>query len=74
MNPDKRQPGPLGRFQISADERERQSLDNIQAALQGIRFGSVLVVVQDGVIVQIERHERIRPRDNVAINGSTNNS
>ena len=32
----------------------------ILAALEGIRFGSVEIVVHDGRIVQIERREKIR--------------
>jgi hypothetical protein len=31
-------------------------------ALRGIRFGSVLAIVQDGVVVQIERTEKTRFR------------
>lgn len=42
----------------------RQSLQTvlgeIQSALQGLRFGQVVVVVQDGVVVQIDRIERRR--------------
>lgn len=36
------------------------SLRRINAALQGLRYGSVLVIVQDGVVVQIERTEKTR--------------
>lgn len=35
-------------------------LRRIGAALGGIRFGSVLAIVQDGVVVQIERTEKMR--------------
>lgn len=35
-------------------------LRRIGAALAGIRFGSVLAIVQDGVVVQIERTEKMR--------------
>lgn len=40
-----------------------QELSAVRTALQGMLFGSILVVVQDGVIVQIDRTEkhRIRP-------------
>ncbi|MBL8795985.1 MAG: YezD family protein [Planctomycetia bacterium] len=45
-----------------APERlERQALDCIRNALRGLRFGQVTVVVQDGIVVQVERTERIRP-------------
>jgi hypothetical protein len=36
------------------------SLDRIQNALRGLRFGEVTVIVQDGVVVQIERTEKLR--------------
>lgn len=36
------------------------ALDRIQDALRGLRFGEVTVVVQDGVVVQVERTEKLR--------------
>lgn len=36
------------------------TLRRIGDALRGLRYGSVLVVVQDGVMVQIERTEKTR--------------
>ena len=44
------------------DERQDrdETLERVQAALRGIRFGTVTVVIQDGVVVQIERMEKIR--------------
>lgn len=41
---------------VSAD----LALRRIGDALRGLRYGSVLVVVQDGVVVQIERTEKTR--------------
>ena len=36
----------------------------MREALRGIRFGRLTVVVQDGIIVQVERTEKVRlPRD-----------
>jgi hypothetical protein len=32
----------------------------IFAALRGLRFGSIELVVHDGRIVQLERHEKVR--------------
>jgi hypothetical protein len=37
-------------------------LDRIRAAIDGVRFGEVRVIIQDSVIVQIERVERQRLR------------
>jgi len=54
------------------DERGRgESLteggaEQIAAALKGLKFGQVIVTVQDGVIVQIDRTERRRFRRSAA--------
>jgi hypothetical protein len=37
-------------------------LREISASLRGLRFGSVSIVVQDGVIIQIDRTEKKRLR------------
>jgi hypothetical protein len=43
--------------------REREpDMDRIRSAIRGIRYGEVRAVIQDGVIVQIERIERQRLR------------
>jgi hypothetical protein len=44
-----------------ADENET-SVQAILDALYGLRFGSVTVIVQDGVVIQIERIEKKRLR------------
>ena len=36
------------------------ALSRIGDALRGLRYGSVLAIVQDGVVVQIERTEKTR--------------
>ena len=41
----------------------------VQAALQGLRYGSIELVVHDGRIVQVERREKLR----VPSEGSANN-
>jgi hypothetical protein len=43
-----------------AAERSDEALGRIQAALRGLKFGTVTAVVQDGVIVQVERTEKVR--------------
>jgi len=35
----------------------------LRESLRGLRFGSVNVVVQDGVVVQIDRIEKVRLRE-----------
>lgn len=49
-----------------AGGRGADALRRIDAALRGLRFGTVTAVVQDGVVVQVERteilgHIRSRP-------------
>jgi len=39
-----------------------QALVHIRQALRGLRFGEVSIIVQDGVVVQVERTERKRLR------------
>ncbi len=39
-----------------------RALDLIAKALRGLRFGEVNVIVQDGVVVQLDRTERTRLR------------
>jgi hypothetical protein len=36
----------------------------IRESLRGLRFGSVNIIVQDGVIIQIDRTEKRRLRNN----------
>jgi hypothetical protein len=36
------------------------ALEPIRAAIRGIRFGEVRVVIQDGVVIQIDRLEKQR--------------
>lgn len=38
----------------------RQAYDRIVTALRGLRYGSVTAVVQDGVVVQVDRTEKFR--------------
>lgn len=44
----------------AADDEREAPIQAILDALRGLRFGSVTVVVQDGVIVQVERIEKKR--------------
>jgi hypothetical protein len=41
-------------------DRTDDGLDRITAALRGLRYGMVTAIVQDGVVVQVERTERFR--------------
>jgi hypothetical protein len=41
-------------------ENERKALTLIQEAIREVRYGVVTVVLQDGLVVQVERTERQR--------------
>jgi len=45
-----------------ADADKRWPLEQILEALQGLRYRTVTVVVQDGVVVQVDRTEKRRLR------------
>lgn len=49
------------------DYRERE-IAQIRDALRGLKFGAVNIVVQDGVVVQIDRTEKRRLRKPSAAN------
>jgi hypothetical protein len=51
--PEVDRPAPTG---VSVD------LEPIHAAIKGIRFGEVRIVIQDGVVIQIDRVEKRRLR------------
>ncbi|HEX3727045.1 MAG TPA: YezD family protein, partial [Pirellulales bacterium] len=47
----------------SRDPRQLETaIEHIRRALVGLQFGEVSVIVQDGVVVQVERIERKRFR------------
>ena len=41
-------------------DRAHDGLDRISTALRGLRYGTVTAIVQDGVVVQVERTEKFR--------------
>lgn len=49
---------PLPERDIAAEE----ALTQIRESLRGLKFGSVNIIVQDGVIIQIDRTEKRRLR------------
>lgn len=49
--------------QVGQDERrthEEDAIERIRAALHGLRYGAVTALVQDGVVVLVERTEKMR--------------
>lgn len=47
-----------------ADSDTESVLAQLRGVLQGLRFGSVTIIVQDGVVVQIDRTEKRRVQPN----------
>jgi len=43
-------------------QRQNDDFERIRQSLRGLQFGSINVIVQDGVIVQIDRTEKTRIR------------
>jgi len=42
------------------DQNLETAIEQIRAALTGLKFGQVTAIVQDGIIVQVERIEKKR--------------
>lgn len=38
----------------------KEQLNNIQKIVSEIKYGSVTLIIQDGVLLQIEKNEKIR--------------
>jgi hypothetical protein len=56
---------PISQPNTSTRERGNaveEALDQIRESLRGLRFGSVNIIVQDGVVIQIDRTEKRRLR------------
>lgn len=45
---------------ITSDSKERMALDEIRKALRGLRHGSLTILVQDGVVIQVDRTSKSR--------------
>jgi hypothetical protein len=50
----------LGANSNGRDDRLNSALEQIRDALRGLRYGSLTIQVQDGVVVQIDRTEKRR--------------
>jgi hypothetical protein len=49
--------GPQGE-----DARTDDTIRRVLEALRGLKYGQISIIVQDGVVIQIERTERFRLR------------
>jgi hypothetical protein len=52
--------GSESRLEVQESTRDNGALGRIASALRGLEFGTVTAVVQNGVIVQVERTEKVR--------------
>ncbi len=41
-------------------QQATENIEQILSIIQGIRFGSVEIVIHDGKVVQVERREKLR--------------
>jgi hypothetical protein len=55
-------PAPAGHNSGGRHTPTDEELREISASLHGLRYGSVNIVVQDGVVIQIDRVEKRRLR------------
>ena len=54
-----------GGVRLQRDDTDaNEAIGRIEAALRGLRFGTVTAVVQNGVVVQVERTEKVRLQQN----------
>jgi len=45
---------------MDSSEQHREIMARVLAILKNIRFGSIEIVVHDGRVVQIDKHEKFR--------------
>lgn len=45
---------------IPYDRKQEIAMEEIRKALDGLKFGNITVIVQDGVVVQIDRTSKDR--------------
>jgi hypothetical protein len=48
------------RLHLAEGDDDATALARIESALRGLRFGTVTAVVQNGIVVQVERTEKVR--------------
>jgi hypothetical protein len=53
-------PSPPEPAPTEPEPRNRNALRYVEEALRGLQFGALTIIVQDGVVVQVERTERRR--------------
>ncbi|HEX2613053.1 MAG TPA: YezD family protein [Fibrobacteria bacterium] len=58
-----------------SETQQRENWEQaVQEAIRSLRFGSVVVVVHEGKVTQIEKREKIRPEDRAGQTKASNPS
>jgi hypothetical protein len=45
---------------VPPDQKEELAIEQVRKALRGLRFGTITLVVQDGIVIQIDRASKAR--------------
>jgi len=45
---------------VPQDPREELAIEQVRKALKGLRYGTVTLIVQDGIVIQVDRTSRTR--------------
>jgi len=53
---------------MTTEQSKKQILDQVTAAIDSLRFGSIEITVHEGRVIQIEKREKVRFTDST--NGS----
>ena len=51
---------PDSQGKIEKEKREELAIKQILEAIRGVRHGTVTIFVQDGVVIQIDRTDKVR--------------
>jgi hypothetical protein len=60
MKPEPNSEQPLSTFDRPQVGQSDEVMSRIASALRGVRYGAVEIVIQDSLVVQIERKEKFR--------------
>lgn len=47
-------------IKLTPNRKEELALEEIRKAIRNIQFGSINIIIQDGVVIQIERNTKSR--------------
>lgn len=47
---------------VKKNENLETILQNIKEGIESIKYGTITIIIQDGVVIQLEKNEKIRLR------------